>query len=57
MKHTEEKYYELQTKPVIAATGGASLGSLFGATGILIGGILGFVVAIVVVLYLYFYKK
>lgn len=50
-----DKYYDLETKPVIAATGGASLGSIFGSSGIVIGGIIGFVAALVIILY--FYKK
>lgn len=50
----ETKYYEVQTKPVIGAMGGASLGSVFGATGIIIGGVVGFLVALGLVLYYYF---
>ncbi len=51
------KYYELETKPVIAAAGGASLGGLFGSTGIIVGGILGFSVMLGIVLYHFFYRK
>jgi hypothetical protein len=39
------KYHELETKPII------------GASGVLIGGIVGFLVALGIVLYFYFYKK
>ena len=53
----QNKYYELETKPVIGATGGASLGSIFGTTGVLIGGLAGFVITLSIVIYFYFYKK
>ena len=57
MRKEIEKYYELETKPVLGATGGASLGSVFGSMGILVGGILGFLIAIGFVWYFFFYKK
>lgn len=51
------KYHELETKPVIGATGGAAMGGIFGTSGVLIGGIIGFAVVLGIVLYFYFYKK
>ena len=51
------KYYELEIKPVIGAAGGASLGGLFGGTGIIVGGLLGFFTMLGLVLYIFFYKK
>lgn len=51
------KYYELETKPIIGAAGGASLGGIFGGTGIIVGGLLGFFTVLGIVLYLFFYKK
>lgn len=51
------KYYELEIKPVIGAAGGASLGGLFGGTGIIVGGLLGFFTMLGLVLYFFFYKK
>jgi hypothetical protein len=51
------KYHELETKPIIGASGGAAMGGIFGASGVLIGGIVGFLVALGIVLYFYFYKK
>lgn len=47
-----DKYHDLETKPIIGAAGGASLGGLFGSIGIVIGAAIGFFVMLAVVIYL-----
>ena len=47
---------ELEMSPAIGVSGGAALGSIWGATGILVGGIIGLVVAIGIAIYVFLHK-